>query len=169
MSIKTCQKCKIEKPLSMFGRDKKRKDGRIARCKVCRNAAAAARRAKKRAGGQSTTWPGQVVANQIWRENNATAWEAHQIIQKLKRKGIVKQEPCSRCGSEASEAHHENYALPGNVDWLCRACHRAEHCAMIDARISNTISKTAVRLGAIQVPRAEPFRLPANFIRARAA
>ena len=33
--MKTCTKCKIEKPLKDFGNEKRVKDGKQARCKEC--------------------------------------------------------------------------------------------------------------------------------------
>ena len=35
MSIKSCKDCKVEKDLSLFGRDKGRKDGLNPYCKAC--------------------------------------------------------------------------------------------------------------------------------------
>lgn len=40
----------------------------------------------------------------------------------VKRGKIVKS-PCAKCGELKVEAHHEDYAKPLEVIWLCRACH----------------------------------------------
>ena len=43
------------------------------------------------------------------------------------RDGRVKREPCRVCGAGPSEAHHEDYAKPFEVIWLCLACHCEAH------------------------------------------
>jgi hypothetical protein len=43
-----------------------------------------------------------------------------------KRRGRLIPQPCA-CGSIEVEMHHENYAKPTDVLWLCRACHLAQH------------------------------------------
>ncbi len=42
---------------------------------------------------------------------------------------IIKPDNCSVCGDETDwiSAHHENYALPLVVVWLCPPCHKARH------------------------------------------
>lgn len=41
--------------------------------------------------------------------------------------GILKKEPCSNCGDEKAEMHHEDYDKPLQVKWLCRPCHLQHH------------------------------------------
>lgn len=43
------------------------------------------------------------------------------------RRGKVIKQPCSSCGSEQAEKHHEDYSKPLEVKWLCRPCHIQEH------------------------------------------
>ena len=40
--------------------------------------------------------------------------------------GALVPQPCEVCGG-AAEAHHEDYAKPLDVRWLCRPHHMAEH------------------------------------------
>ena len=35
--MKTCTRCKTEKPISEFYADNRRKDGKLSRCKTCKN------------------------------------------------------------------------------------------------------------------------------------
>lgn len=37
--------------------------------------------------------------------------------------GRIEKLPCLECGNEKSEAHHEDYAKPLEVIWLCRKHH----------------------------------------------
>jgi len=43
------------------------------------------------------------------------------------RRGKVNKTPCEVCGSERSEAHHEDYNKPLEVHWLCRDHHLEIH------------------------------------------
>lgn len=50
-------------------------------------------------------------------------YNARMQVLMAKRKGILKQESCSDCGVEKTEAHHEDYFKPLEVIWLCKKCH----------------------------------------------
>ncbi len=54
---------------------------------------------------------------------------AHRILHKALRCGkIEKAEACSHCGSDGRiVGHHENYADPLGVKWLCYSCHNRLH------------------------------------------
>jgi transposase-like protein len=60
-------------------------------------------------------------------------WPAKQrariLIQREVNAGrLVNPRVCSICSStERVEAHHDDYALPFDIRWLCRLCHRAWH------------------------------------------
>lgn len=41
--------------------------------------------------------------------------------------GVLTPQPCEICGAEPAEKHHENYAKPLVVEWLCKRCHCALH------------------------------------------
>lgn len=43
------------------------------------------------------------------------------------RQGILVPQPCEVCGADQVEKHHEDYAKPLAVMWLCRECHRSMH------------------------------------------
>jgi hypothetical protein len=43
------------------------------------------------------------------------------------RRGKMSRQHCEKCGSEKSEAHHEDYSKRLDVKWLCRPCHKGEH------------------------------------------
>ncbi len=43
------------------------------------------------------------------------------------KRGLLKKEPCEKCGSMFSECHHQNYNYPLVVNWLCRKCHLQLH------------------------------------------
>jgi ribosomal protein S27AE len=37
--------------------------------------------------------------------------------------------PCVHCGSLKVQAHHEDYAKPLEVTWMCLSCHTEHHKA----------------------------------------
>ena len=44
-----------------------------------------------------------------------------------KRRNILIQHFCEKCGSYESQMHHPDYSRPLLVEWLCRPCHLALH------------------------------------------
>lgn len=52
--------------------------------------------------------------------------EARLRVQVAIRNGTLLRQPCEKCGITDVEAHHDNYAAPLEVRWLCSA-HHAEH------------------------------------------
>ena len=56
-----------------------------------------------------------------WRLYN----EAHSIVSSAKARKILVEQPCEVCGTTIGvEAHHEDYAKPLDVRWLCGPDHR---------------------------------------------
>lgn len=55
------------------------------------------------------------------------------IVAKAKRHGILVPQPCEECGDEKENdprlivAHHDDYAKPLDVRWLCRMHHHWWH------------------------------------------
>lgn len=47
-----------------------------------------------------------------------------------KRNGDIQPQPCETCGAEPTEGHHEDYAKPLEIVWLCRPCHLEEHARL---------------------------------------
>lgn len=58
-----------------------------------------------------------------WRFNNPERVKAQRLIfSALRNKTLIKQ-PCEKCGCEKSEAHHEDYSKPLEINWLCKKHH----------------------------------------------
>ncbi len=66
-------------------------------------------------------------SNKEYRGRNPDKRKAHGVIANAIRRGKMKRMPCEECGSEKSEAHHDDYSQPLNVRWLCRNHHLAFH------------------------------------------
>jgi ribosomal protein S27AE len=48
-------------------------------------------------------------------------------VQYAVKTGRLEKTPCVECGDEKVQGHHEDYAQPLVVEWLCAACHTVRH------------------------------------------
>jgi ribosomal protein S27AE len=65
-----------------------------------------------------------------WSSHNKIQKGASQLVNNAVRNGkIIKPERCSECGkySNRIHGHHDDYAFPLSVRWLCSKCHRSWH------------------------------------------
>jgi hypothetical protein len=63
----------------------------------------------------------------IWRGRNPEKYNAHKLVQKALRDGILIKENCLVCNNDKTQAHHKEYSKPLEVIWLCSKCHMKEH------------------------------------------
>ena len=61
------------------------------------------------------------------RQKNSIKAKAVTIVRDALRKKLLVRQPCEECGAEKAEAHHDDYAKPLEVRWLCRSHHRQHH------------------------------------------
>ena len=54
---------------------------------------------------------------------------AHRQVEYAIARGDLIRGPCEKCGASKVDAHHDDYALPLAVRWLCRAHHLEVHRA----------------------------------------
>lgn len=52
---------------------------------------------------------------------------AHKHVAYALARGRLIRQPCEVCGAEKVEAHHDDYARPLDVRWLCRDHHEELH------------------------------------------
>lgn len=62
-----------------------------------------------------------------WVERNPQKRRAQIMVGNAIRDGKLFREPCENCGAEPTHAHHDDYAKPLNVRWLCPPCHSQWH------------------------------------------
>jgi len=53
--------------------------------------------------------------------------------------GKLIRQPCEKCGAEKTDAHHDDYAKPLQVRWLCRGHHIAWHAEFGEAPNACTV------------------------------
>ena len=152
MIKKTCFKCDIEKPLSEFYKHKQMADGHLNKCKDCakkdvssnyrenidhykeyeRARAGLAHRVQARLD-YSLTEQGKAAGNRAkttWTKRNPIKRMASIIVGNAVRDNkLIKPDFCSVCFSKSKKihGHHDDYAFPLVVRWLCPACHNKWH------------------------------------------
>jgi len=50
------------------------------------------------------------------------------------RVGNLTKRPCEICKDPESQAHHHDYSKTLDVQWLCAACHSAEHRGLVSLK-----------------------------------
>lgn len=64
-----------------------------------------------------------------WRRQNPEKYLAHVAVQRALAGGELVKGPCEICGHSTVDAHHDNYAKPLEVRWLCRQHHVRLHAS----------------------------------------
>ena len=135
--MKICGSCKESKPVDMFGIRKASPDGLAHKCKSCQSIydkarANAPHRVKARLEYQQTE-QGRKASNEAkirYTEKNAVKRGASQLVGNAVKAGrLIKPDSCECCGSKPSRlhGHHNDYAFPLSVRWLCPGCHSQWH------------------------------------------
>ena len=150
--MKTCFKCKIEKPLTEYYKHGQMKDGRLNKCKDCTKKDVSIRYSKNPEKLKSyelsrASLPHRIAARKAysltikgrerggaakskWAENNRIKRGANQIVGNAVRDGkLSKPTTCESCHSAPKRlhGHHDDYAHPLSVRWLCPGCHNKWH------------------------------------------
>jgi hypothetical protein len=137
---KRCYACEGMKPVEDFYRNALCRDGRRNICKSCSGERAKAWR-KANPGRiaehdkrYERKHPEAVAARTArMRAAHPEKYKARSDLNNAVLLGkIRKPAKCDRCGSEPEssrhiQAHHDDYAKPLEVEWLCKACHLSEH------------------------------------------
>jgi len=130
--MKKCFKCDEIKPMDGFYKHKSMPDGHLNKCKECTKLDARKNRVgnieyyreydRKRGNRQSKSYLDD------YRNRYQRKYKAHNMVNNAIRDGKLFSEPCSECGAtESLHAHHDDYARPLNVRWLCAAHHKQWH------------------------------------------
>ena len=147
--MKHCNSCNTDKENVEFGKRAASHDGLSPKCKVCSRAYDKARannpkRVKAREDYASTDsgkesadrakkkWAannkGKVYEiTKLYRENNPVKYKAHGMVAYAIKVGNLVSKNCEVCGNNKTHAHHDDYAEPLNIRWLCDTHHRVWH------------------------------------------
>jgi ribosomal protein S27AE len=128
--MKRCPRCEETKPETEFHKAVKRADGLYAYCKPCSRErvhewesshsearrAACRRREQRHPGRKRRGTPEQESARRA-------------VKIELKHGRLARPTECPSCGRSDSKvhAHHDDYAKPLDIEWLCARCHGRLH------------------------------------------
>ena len=57
----------------------------------------------------------------------ALEYTAHRAVKGAIQSGGMVRQPCEICGAGRAVAHHDDYAKPYDIRWLCITHHRLHH------------------------------------------
>ena len=139
--MKQCFICQEWLPISEFYRHKEMADGHLNKCKECTKLGVRNNRqenidyyreydrTRSREGGDRRITPltsdQQKQHTAAYRAKYPEKYMAHTAVNNAVRDGrLYKPDYCEECGNYCNpEAHHEDYAYPLEVIWLCKSCH----------------------------------------------
>jgi hypothetical protein len=136
MNTKRCFKCGKDKPRTEFYTHRRMADGLLGKCKDCTKAYEKERR--RRLVSQIVAYekrPDRVLAK---RQSNARSQrrarvrnpaqiKARKAVANALQRGKLQRGACEVCGATKVQGHHEDYARPLEVRWLCFRHHRELH------------------------------------------
>lgn len=135
--MKTCFKCGVEQPLDDFYKHPAMAGGHLNKCKSCtKSDVKADYRANPQAHSEYDRKREQTPerkaqkadAQRRYRAANRIKSHARGMVDAAIRLGKLVPGSCHDCGTtEKIEGHHEDYAKPLDVIWLCFDCHRIRH------------------------------------------
>lgn len=148
---KICFKCNIRQSLSEFYKHSGMADGHLNKCKTCtkkdtkenvlknpeyyreysikRSALPHSVEARHKYSQTIEGRAAALKAKQKWADSNVIKRAAHIILQNAVRDGRIKKlECCDKCNNPGkTHGHHDDYAFPLSVRWLCPKCHKEWH------------------------------------------
>jgi hypothetical protein len=138
-SVKTrkrCFKCNQEQPVEEFYRHPQMGDGRLNKCRTCTKSDVSQNYRRNRehyASYEQQRFKLPERKRDVRRyaqkraELRPERTRAAYLTSNAIRDGRLVRQPCEVCGSEAVEAHHDDYSKPLAVRWLCRKHHLEHH------------------------------------------
>lgn len=139
MKEKVCFKCEETMPVENFYKHSEMKDGRLNKCKECNKKDVRDnyranidhyKEYERKREGQAHRKEHKSIQQIKWRKRNPIKKMASAIVNNAIRGGrLAKPEVCESCESKPTRlhGHHDDYAFPLVVRWLCPGCHNRWH------------------------------------------
>lgn len=85
-------------------------------------------------GENNGNWKGGVSNDNMryrnrQKERHPIEEAARKAVASAVRAGRIARQPCEVCGATPAQGHHDDYAKPLDVRWLCRRHHDEHHAA----------------------------------------
>jgi hypothetical protein len=129
--MKVCGKCKELLNDTEFHKCRLIADGLQIQCKKCRAEYQRSYRKTNAGKERDKKWnssDGARLTYIRYKESHPIVKAAHQAIKNEIRSGRMSRGKCVACGDpNKAQAHHDNYAFPLVVRWLCPSCHSKWH------------------------------------------
>jgi len=122
--MKLCGRCKAEKPIAEFNKDRYAKSGYRSQCKDCMA------EERKRLRKHYKEWRSKPEIKQKYAKYRRDRYQENKKKQAARYMASRLDRPCfcESCGIQCKpEAHHCDYDKPLEVMWLCRKCHNQWH------------------------------------------
>lgn len=132
-----CRGCGLNLPREAFAKNASRT--RVSRCKPCMSKYGQAqwagmtpdeRRAamKAKRDREGERWSERYRKDaKLYRTRHPRRRRAHKLLNHAVAAGKIQRQPCDVCGAAKAEGHHDDYAQPYIVRWLCLTHHREHH------------------------------------------
>ena len=118
MEERCCIGCGQNKPIGEFAI--RPRGLRRSSCRACERKRLAIWRERNRSRFRET--------KADWQAKNGEKRAAHKAVERALRIGEMVAQPCERCGTDHNvHAHHDDYARPLEVKWLCPLHHGERH------------------------------------------
>lgn len=115
----------------MFYKHKQMADGHLNKCKMCSRIDVSKHRQKniERIRAYDRARGNRQSADYIrsYRLRFPNKYKAHSMVNNCIRDKKLFRQKCEVCGSQETEAHHDDYLKPLNIRWLCAAHHKEWH------------------------------------------
>ena len=130
MKTKTCFKCNRELDVCEFYKHPNMKDGRLGKCKLCTKDDVSKNYHKNKE--HYTRYDKERYASDPKRRRAVESRskekkKASSMINVRVQRGTMTRGSCEICGKERACGHHEDYAKPLDVVWLCYRHHAQLH------------------------------------------
>jgi hypothetical protein len=145
MTLFTCKKCLVNKPIEEFSRNPKMASGRLSSCKDCGKIYLEKYMAENRERvlrARRERWPNRKITDaelkkrklhNSLRTNIRGKYPDKDAARSLlghavRDRRIMRPNHCERCAITCiPHGHHEDYSKPLDVMWLCPECHGERH------------------------------------------